>query len=360
MEDVIFGVRRSRSRGREQATKRRIGTRTVDDYETLWPPGKFSLGPQTSLETSPAPRCEAQQRRAARRTTLWLGRRGAKAAKKPTSAFWHPDVVVSNTLLAAVWIAYRGSAVKCARSQVRPFHDDDEAPHEHVTDLGKRLLHEGDFSYEDITGQDEPPVDSPPAPGETTATRPPGPDGEGQMDMDPEARRRMRGKTRLISLEQPTVPPVSASPDTTRQEAEGDNDDKRRRIDEPGSPVSPVAQDEVSTLSPVPFDSEKRNDEIAVDVPLPEEPAEMSGENGQGWITEETFFSWSRLQVPHCKEAKINELSPAEKREFLKSMEVERQTLLKNQAAKVLSLEETAQARARWPDRAMDTRWART
>ena len=40
-------------------------------------------------------------------------------------------------------------------------------------------------------------------------------------------------------------------------------------------------------------------------------------------------------------------------------MEVEWQTLLKNQAAMVLSLEETAQALARWPD-AMDTRWART
>ena len=41
-------------------------------------------------------------------------------------------------------------------------------------------------------------------------------------------------------------------------------------------------------------------------------------------------------------------------------MEVEWQTLLKNEAANVLFLEETAQAQARWPDRAMDTRWART
>ena len=41
-------------------------------------------------------------------------------------------------------------------------------------------------------------------------------------------------------------------------------------------------------------------------------------------------------------------------------MEVEWQTLLENQAAKALSLEDTAQARARWPDRAMDTRWVRT
>ena len=110
------------------------------------------------------------------------------------------------------------------------------------------------------------------------------------------------------------------------------------------------------------FDSETRNDEIAVDVPLPEEPTAMSGENGQGWITEEAFFTVSlgARQVRQRKEVKMDQLSPAEKREFLKSMEVEWQTLLNNQAARVLSLEETAQARARWPDRAMDTRWART
>ena len=70
------------------------------------------------------------------------------------------------------------------------------------------------------------------------------------MDVDPEARRRMRGKNGLIRLEQPTVSPDKASTDTTRQEAEENHDDKRRRIDEPGPPVSTVAQDEVSTLSP--------------------------------------------------------------------------------------------------------------
>ena len=77
----------------------------------------------------------------------------------------------------------------------RPFHDDDEAAHEHATehmrDLGERLLHDGDFPYEDVTGQDEPPVDSPPAPRENTAT---GPSGKGQMDVDPEARRRNERK----------------------------------------------------------------------------------------------------------------------------------------------------------------------
>ena len=164
----------------------------------------------------------------------------------------------------------------------------------------------------------------------------------------------MRGKTCPISLEQPTSSPLNASPDAAPQEAERDHDDKRRRIDEPVSPVSTVAQDQVSTLSPVSFDSETRNDEIAVDVPLPEEPTEMS----QGWITEEAFFTVSPggRQVRQRKEVKMNHLSPVEKREFLKSMEVEWQTLLKNQAARVPSLEETAQARARWPDR----RWART
>ena len=136
--------------------------------------------------------------------------------KKPRKAFWHPGVVISNTL-TTVWIAYHCSVVKCARSQVRPFHDDDEAAHEHVTEhmrnLGERPLHEGDFSYEDITGQDEPPVDSPLAPRENTAT---GQSGEGQMDVDPEARRRMRGKTRPISLEQSTSPLVNARCSTTR------------------------------------------------------------------------------------------------------------------------------------------------
>ena len=33
---------------------------------------------------------------------LWLWRRGANAAKKPTNAFWHPGVVISNTLAAVL------------------------------------------------------------------------------------------------------------------------------------------------------------------------------------------------------------------------------------------------------------------
>ena len=87
----------------------------------------------------------------------------------------------------------------------------------------------------------------------------------------------------------------------------------------------------------------------------------MSGENSQGWITEEAFFTVSPCarQVRQRKEVKMNQLSLAGRHEFLKSMEVERQTLLQNQAAKVFFLEETAQAQARCPDRAMDTRWSR-
>ena len=95
----------------------------------------------------------------------------------------------------------------------------------------------------------------------------------------------------------------------------------------------------------------------SVDVPLLEETVEMSGENSQGLITEEAFFTVSpgARQVRQRKEVKMNQLSPAERHEFLKSMEVEWQTLLHDQAAKVLSLDETAQAQAHWPDRAMDT-----
>ena len=73
----------------------------------------------------------------------------------------------------------------------------------------------------------------------------------------------------------------------------------------------------------------------------------MRGRNPphQGLITvNDAFFTVNAnldaapQQVRQRKEVKMNHLSPAEKREFLKSMEVEWQTLLKNQAARVLSL----------------------
>ena len=102
------------------------------------------------------------------------------------------------------------------------------------------------------------------------------------MDVDPESRRRMRGKTRLTSLEQPSAPTANTSPDTTQQETKEDHDDKRRRIDELESTVPTAAQDEVLVPCPETFDSVTRDDEIAVDVPLPEETVEMSGKNSQG------------------------------------------------------------------------------
>ena len=133
----------------------------------------------------------------------------------------------------------------------------------------------------------------------------------------------MRGKTRLTSQEQTAASPASASRDTTQREAEEDHDEKRRRIDESTFPT--VAQDEVLTPCPVTFDSDTRNDEVAVDVPLPEETVEMGGEKSQGWITEEAFFAVSpgARQVRQRKEAKMNQLSPAERHEFLKSIKVE-------------------------------------
>ena len=115
-------------------------------------------------------------------------------------------------------------------------------------------------------------------------------DGEGQMDVDPESRRRMRGKNRLTSPEQPSVPPANTSPDITQQETEENHDEKKRRIDEPESTVPTAAQDEVLAPCPVTFDSDTKNNEVPVDVPLLEETREMSGENSQGWITEEAFL----------------------------------------------------------------------
>ena len=68
--------------------------------------------------------------------------------------------------------------------------------------------------------------------------------------------------------EEPTVSPVIGRTDTTRQEAEGDRDDKRRRIDEPESTVPTAAQDEVLAPCLVTFDSDTRDDEVVVDGPI--------------------------------------------------------------------------------------------
>ena len=173
-----------------------------------------------------------------------------------------------------------------------------------MRDLGERLPHEGDFPYEDITGQDEPSVNSPP-PEENTATGHQKPDGEGQMDVDPESRRRMRGKTRLTSQEQPSAPTANTSPDTTQQETKEDHDDRRRRTDERESTVPTAAQDEVLVPCPETFDSVTSDDEIAVDVPLPEETVEMSGENS--CVTKRTTGTTAQggEDEPHvtCREA---------------------------------------------------------
>ena len=90
------------------------------------PPSKLVLGSQTPLERALHHAAKHYQSELHVGQPLWFWRRGANAAKEPTSAFWHPGVVI-NITLATVWIAYRGSVVKCARSQVRPFHEDDEA-----------------------------------------------------------------------------------------------------------------------------------------------------------------------------------------------------------------------------------------
>ena len=62
------------------------------------------------------------------------------------------------------------------------------------------------FPYEDITGQDEPPVDSPLVPGGSSVTKPRGPSGGEPMEVEPDVRRRMRGKTRTVSTGQPIAP----------------------------------------------------------------------------------------------------------------------------------------------------------
>ena len=65
IEDAILECGGADLRVVSRQTNRRTDTGTVDDCATPCPPSKFSLGPHTSLETSPAPRCETLQGRTA-------------------------------------------------------------------------------------------------------------------------------------------------------------------------------------------------------------------------------------------------------------------------------------------------------
>ena len=66
---------------------------------------------------------------------LWFWRRGAS----PTNKCFLASRRCHQQHVGHSLFAYRGSVVKCARSQVRPFHEDDEAAHEHVTEHKEKL-----------------------------------------------------------------------------------------------------------------------------------------------------------------------------------------------------------------------------
>ena len=102
-----FAMWRSRPRHSEPAADMRIGTRTVDDCETHCPAGKSSLGPQTSMETSPAPRSETLQGRTARWTTSLVLETWSERSKKTNQRFLAPGCS-NQQHVDHSWIAYRG------------------------------------------------------------------------------------------------------------------------------------------------------------------------------------------------------------------------------------------------------------
>ena len=124
-----FGLWRSRPGRSELLADRRIGTGTIDDSETHCPSGKLGIGSQTSMETSPAPRSKTPQGRTARWTTSLVLETWSERRKKTNQRFLAPRCSsqqhVGHGLDCIV--------VKCAQSQVRPFTEDDEAAHEHMT-----------------------------------------------------------------------------------------------------------------------------------------------------------------------------------------------------------------------------------
>ena len=191
----------------------------------------------------------------------------------------HPGVVISNTL-ATVWIAYHGSVVKCARSQVRQFREDDEAAHEHVTEhmrkLGERPQQHGDFQSKDITGQGEPPVDSPPVPGRKHNDQTPNtPAEKNQWKWSQTYGEDCEGKHELsVRTNQPhripTLPQILH--DKRQRETMMTREDKSMSLKHF---FDQFFKTKLPVLNPVSSDMETRNDEIAADIPLSEEPAEM-------------------------------------------------------------------------------------
>ena len=77
--------------------------------------------------------------------------------------------MVINGGLSTVWLASRGSILKCARAHVRAYTDDDlaarELVEEDMVDAAKELAG-GQASYEDLTGQEGPEEDGPPRGGQ--------------------------------------------------------------------------------------------------------------------------------------------------------------------------------------------------
>ena len=213
-----FGVWRSRPRRSEPAADRRLGTRTVDDYETPCPTGKSSLGPQTSMETSLHHAAKHYKGELHVGQPLWFCRRGANAEKK-TQPVHDPRY---------------DRLLKTTR---QPMHTSRKRKHSDRTSKTRRRRTNG---------------------------------------CGPRISETCAWKTRQTSLEQPSAPTANTSRDTTQQETKEDHDDKRRRIDEPESAVPPAAQDEVLTPCAVTFYSGTRNDEVAVDVSLPEKTVEMT------------------------------------------------------------------------------------
>ena len=126
--------------------------------------------------------------------------------------------------MAAVWIGHRGSVAKCARSQVRLFHEDAGAAQEHVTE--HRKIWESDWSMTVVPHTKTSP--------DTTSLQWTAHRTSGIETLEPDARRRLRGKTRTASVDQEITQSSSALSHrqckTHITETAGDHDDKRRRI----------------------------------------------------------------------------------------------------------------------------------
>ena len=213
---------------------------------------------------------------------IWFWRVGSDK-KRTVQQCWNAGVCIQASG-AIVWVASRGTIVKCARSHVRHYTLEDMLSREMVQeDMLKmeKYLEKQDAKYEDLTGQDDPEEYVPPE----------------QEEPSPE------------------------SPRMEEEHTDISDEDFEKECAEIGRRLHQAAEDKRKGEMPPAYPSKQRKCDD-------EEPV---------MITDTAYF----LKTPSRTEVRMKDLDKEEKAEFLQAKEKEWKGMVQSGAVRVLSGEET-------------------